>query len=137
MRQKANIIAALIHEPKVMFLDEPTVGLDPRSARLIKDILRKLTAEGRTIFMSTHILEIAEEMADRVGIINKGSLKFIGTVEELRKAQGKDGSLEDLFLELTASEEDKELISQLRGERVARIPTAFKKQCSRLVYIII
>jgi ABC-2 type transport system ATP-binding protein len=65
--------------------------------------------------MSTHILEIAEEMADRVGIINKGSLKFIGTVEELRKAQGKDGSLEDLFLELTASEEDKELISQLRG----------------------
>ncbi|HOA90779.1 MAG: ABC transporter ATP-binding protein [Bacillota bacterium] len=115
MRQKANIIAALIHEPKVMFLDEPTVGLDPRSARLIKDILRKLTAEGRTIFMSTHILEIAEEMADRVGIINKGSLKFIGTVEELRKAQGKDGSLEDLFLELTASEEDKELISQLRG----------------------
>lgn len=116
MRQKANIIAALIHDPKVLFLDEPTVGLDPRSARIIKDILKKLTKEeGRTIFMSTHILEIAEEMADRVGIIQKGQLKYIGTVEELRKTQGKEGSLEELFLELTASDDDKELISHLRG----------------------
>ncbi|MDD2431082.1 MAG: ABC transporter ATP-binding protein [Firmicutes bacterium] len=115
MRQKTNIIAALIHEPKVMFLDEPTVGLDPRSARLIKDILKQLTAEGKTIFMSTHILEIAEEMADRVGIIQKGQLKFIGTVAELRSSQGKEGSLEELFLQLTASEDDKELISHLKG----------------------
>ncbi len=115
MRQKTNIIAALIHDPQVLFLDEPTVGLDPRSARLIKDILKEFAKEGRTIFMSTHILEIAEEMADRVGIIQKGQLKFIGTVEELRQGQGKEGSLEELFLQLTASEADKELISHLRG----------------------
>jgi len=115
MRQKTNIIAALIHDPQVLFLDEPTVGLDPRSARLIKDILKELAKEGRTVFMSTHILEIAEEMADRVGIIQKGQLKFIGTVEELRQGQGKEGSLEELFLQLTASDADKELISHLRG----------------------
>jgi ABC-2 type transport system ATP-binding protein len=115
MRQKANIIAAMIHDPQVIFLDEPTVGLDPRSARLIKDILKKLTKEGKTVFMSTHILEIAEEMADRVGIIQKGQLKFVGTVEELAMAQGSKGSLEELFLQLTGSEEDKELISHLKG----------------------
>ncbi len=115
MRQKANIIAALIHDPQVLFLDEPTVGLDPRSARLIKDILKDMTKEGKTVFMSTHILEIAEEMADKVGIIQKGQLKFVGTVEDLREAQGTEGSLEELFLQLTASEEDKELISHLKG----------------------
>ncbi len=72
MKQKVVIASALLHEPKILFMDEPTVGLDPGSARLVKDILRELASEGVTVFMSTHVLEIAERMCDRVGIIQRG-----------------------------------------------------------------
>jgi ABC-2 type transport system ATP-binding protein len=111
MRQKTALAGALIHDPKVFFLDEPTVGLDPKSARLIKDILRQLCDRGMTVFMSTHILEIAERMCDRVGIINEGQLVACGTMEELRSGTGEAGgaSLEDIFLRLTGGAEYEEL----------------------------
>lgn len=108
MRQKTTIAAALLHRPKALFLDEPTFGLDPRSARLLKDLLRRSCDDGATVFMSTHILEIAETMADRVGIIRRGRLLFQGTVPELRELQhGPEGtSLEDLFLQLTEASQE-------------------------------
>ncbi|MCS6880684.1 MAG: ABC transporter ATP-binding protein [Oscillochloridaceae bacterium] len=103
MRQKAVVIGALLHNPKAFFLDEPTVGLDPRSARLIKDILRETAHQGAAILMSTHILEIAERMCDRVVIINEGVIVAAGTLEELRA--GGQASLEDIFLALTGGAE--------------------------------
>ena len=107
MQQKASLAAALMHDPKVLVLDEPTVGLDPKSARLIKDLLRQLADRGAAVFLSTHILEIAERMCDRIGIINKGELVAVGTMDELR-ALGKAGevSLEDIFLGLTGGAEE-------------------------------
>jgi ABC-2 type transport system ATP-binding protein len=104
MRQKAALTGALIHSPRAFFLDEPTVGLDPRSARLIKDILRDVASRGTSVFMSTHILEIAERMCDRVFIINSGTIVAAGTLEQLRA--GGDSSLEDIFLNLTGGAED-------------------------------
>ncbi|MCG8347104.1 MAG: ABC transporter ATP-binding protein [Chloroflexales bacterium] len=104
MRQKAALTGALLHSPRAFFLDEPTVGLDPRSARLIKDILRTVADRGTSVFMSTHILEIAERMCDRVFIINLGRIIAAGTLEELRA--GGDSSLEDIFLSLTGGSEE-------------------------------
>jgi ABC-2 type transport system ATP-binding protein len=103
MRQKAALTGALLHQPQAFFLDEPTVGLDPRSARLIKDILRQVAGRGTAVFMSTHILEIAERMCDRVCIINQGEIVAAGTLEDLRA--GGDASLEDIFLSLTGGAE--------------------------------
>ncbi len=113
MKKKTAIGAALIHDPKVLFLDEPTGGLDPKSARMMKDLLQDTRSRGTTVFMTTHILEVAEKMCDRVGIINNGKLVKVGTIEELRsEAQEKTaGSLEDIFLELTGGTQ-KEQISQ-------------------------
>ena len=84
MQQKASLAAALMHDPKLLVLDEPTVGLDPKSARLIKDVVRQIADRGSTVFVTTHILEIAEHMCDRIGIINSGKLVAVGTMEELR-----------------------------------------------------
>ena len=113
MKKKVAIGAALIHDPKILFLDEPTGGLDPKSARMIKDLLQDMRDRGATVFMTTHILEVAEKMCDRVGIINHGKLIRIGTMEDLRsEAQNSQaGSLEDIFLELTG-ETEKGQISQ-------------------------
>ncbi len=117
MRQKIGIAALLVHQPKVLFLDEPTNGLDPKSARLIKDVLRELCRQGTTVFMSTHILEIAEHMCDRVGIIHQGRLVAQGSLAELRQGAGGAGSsLEDIFLELTGGAEVAEVAGLLRGE---------------------
>ncbi len=117
MKQKSILAAALIHDPKVLFLDEPTVGLDPKSARNLKDLLRGLVKKGTTIFMSTHILEIAESMCDRVAIINKGKIIALGTMEELRlKSQKHDKSLEDIFLELTGGSEYDEVLKYLEDK---------------------
>jgi ABC-2 type transport system ATP-binding protein len=115
MQQKASLAAALMHDPKVLVLDEPTVGLDPKSARLIKDILRQMADRGTAVFLSTHILEIAERMCDRIGIINKGELVAVGTMAELRSL-GKAGetSLEDIFLGLTGGAEEAEISEILR-----------------------
>ena len=107
MQQKASLAAALMHDPKVLVLDEPTVGLDPKSARLIKDILRQMADRGAAVFLSTHILEIAERMCDRIGIINQGQLIAVGTMDELRSADKSGGvSLEDIFLSLTGGTEE-------------------------------
>jgi ABC-2 type transport system ATP-binding protein len=115
MQQKASLAAALMHDPKVLVLDEPTVGLDPKSARLIKDILRQMAERGAAVFLSTHILEIAERMCDRIGIINNGELVAVGSMNELR-ALGKAGetSLEDIFLGLTGGAEEAEISEILR-----------------------
>ena len=115
MQQKTALAAALMHDPKVLVLDEPTVGLDPKSARLIKDILRQMAERGTAVFLSTHILEIAERMCDRIGIINQGELIAVGTMDQLR-ALGKSGetSLEDIFLSLTGGTEEAEIAEVLK-----------------------
>ncbi len=115
MQQKASLASALMHDPKVLVLDEPTVGLDPKSARLIKDLLRQMADRGAAVFLSTHILEIAERMCDRIGIINKGQLVAVGTMTELRSL-GKAGevSLEDIFLSLTGGAEEAEIAEILK-----------------------
>lgn len=115
MQQKASLAAALVHDPRVLVLDEPTVGLDPKSARLIKDVLRQLAERGAAVMLSTHILEIAERMCDRIGIINKGELVAMGTMDQLRNA-GKSGetSLEDIFLGLTGGAEEAEIAEILK-----------------------
>jgi ABC-2 type transport system ATP-binding protein len=105
MRQKVAMASAFIHDPKVLVLDEPTVGLDPKSARLAKDLLRQLADRGSAVFLSTHILEIAEHMCDRIGIIDGGRLIAVGTMDELRaKGDGRQ-SLEEIFLALTGGAE--------------------------------
>ena len=115
MKQKTALAAALMHDPKVLVLDEPTVGLDPKSARLIKDILRQMAERGAAVFLSTHILEIAERMCDRIGIINKGELIAVGTMDELRTLDQIGGaSLEDIFLSLTGGAEEAEIAEILK-----------------------
>ena len=101
MRQRTVFAAALVHQPKVLIVDEPTVGLDPRSIRLLKDLLRAEAGRGTTIFLSTHSLDIAQELADRIGIVDHGKLITCGTLDTLRKQAAMDGSLEDVFLKLT------------------------------------
>ncbi len=114
MQQKVSLAAALMHDPKVLVLDEPTVGLDPKSARLIKDVLRQLAERGSAVFVTTHILEIAERMCDRIGIINNGKLVAVGTMDELRAMQHGETSLEDIFLSLTGGAEETEIAEVLR-----------------------
>jgi ABC-2 type transport system ATP-binding protein len=114
MQQKASLAAALIHDPKVLILDEPTVGLDPKSARLIKDILRQLAERGAAVMLSTHIMEIAERMCDRIGIINQGKLAAVGTMDDLRALGTGQTDLEDIFLKLTGGAEDAEIAEVLK-----------------------
>lgn len=114
MQKKILLISVLIHHPQILFLDEPTSGLDPRSARTVREILRQRCEQGCSVFMTTHILEIAERICDRVGIISKGKLIAVGTLAELQKrkrelsTQPTDNTmdevetLEDIFLDLTA-----------------------------------
>jgi ABC-2 type transport system ATP-binding protein len=105
MRQRTVFASALLHDPTVLVVDEPMVGLDPKSVRLVKDLLRERASAGTTVFMSTHTLGVAEEIADRIGIIHHGQLKFLGAIDELRSLlRGDHSSLENLFLELTAEE---------------------------------
>ncbi|MGG4451872.1 ABC transporter ATP-binding protein [Brevibacillus porteri] len=104
MRQKIMIIGALIHQPEVWILDEPLTGLDPKSSFTLKEMMREHADSGRSVFFSTHVLEVAEKLCDRVGIINKGKILFCGTFAELREHYQSDVSLESLFLELTKHE---------------------------------
>lgn len=108
-RQRLVIASALLHNPKVIIIDEPMVGLDPRSARVVKDVLKERSRNGTTVFLSTHILHVAEELADRIGILNRGKLIAVGTMDELRAASGVVGALEDTFLTLTRAEEQERL----------------------------
>jgi ABC-2 type transport system ATP-binding protein len=113
MRQKLVLAGILLHDPKVLVLDEPMVGLDPKSGRLVKDIFLKLAERGTTIFMCTHVLEIAEKLCDRIGIMIGGKMIACGTLEQLQsKAKGHD-DLEGIFLSLTGGAEYSALLRYL------------------------
>lgn len=103
-RQRVAIVSALLHNPEVFIIDEPMVGLDPHHGRVVKDILKERSQAGMTVFVSTHQLSLAEEMADRIGILHHGRLIALGTREELRTQSGATGALEETFLALTAQE---------------------------------
>lgn len=103
MKQKLVITGALLHEPALWILDEPLVGLDPRSAMLLKEQMRTHCSAGNTVFFSTHVLEVAERLCDRIGIVDKGRLIAVGTLDELRSSSGE--TLESIFLERTAKAE--------------------------------
>ncbi len=115
-RQRVAIVSALMHEPEVFIIDEPMVGLDPHHARVVKDVLKERSREGMTVFLSTHQLSVAEEMADRIGIIDQGRFAAIGTLDELRQQSGSDGMLEHSFLMLTREE------ANFTEERAASAP---------------
>jgi ABC-2 type transport system ATP-binding protein len=114
MKQKLIISSALIHRPEVIVVDEPLVGLDPKAARLLKEIFRGFVSRGGTILMSTHTLEVAEVLCDRIAIIQDGRIRAEGTMADLRGAvQGESGDLEEIFLRLTGGHEVKELLEVL------------------------
>jgi ABC-2 type transport system ATP-binding protein len=104
-RQRLVISSALLHDPKVLVIDEPMVGLDPMHARIVKDEFKQRSQDGMTIFLSTHQLSVAEELADRIGIIHQGRLIALGTVDELRNMSTEKGALENVFLSLVDAEE--------------------------------
>ena len=104
MKKKLGLACALIHDPQVLILDEPINGLDPRAAREVQDRLRQAAASGKTIFMSTHLLDMAEKVCTRVGIIHRGELTATGTLDELRERLNQNVSLEEVFLRLTEEE---------------------------------
>jgi ABC-2 type transport system ATP-binding protein len=114
MRQKLIISSALIHRPEVIVVDEPLVGLDPKAARILKDIFRGFVDRGGTILMSTHTLEVAEALCDRIAIIQSGEICAEGTMDDLRReAESGDAGLEEIFLKLTGGHEVKELLEVL------------------------
>lgn len=104
MRQKIVVMGALLHNPNIWILDEPLTGLDPKSSYVLKEMMREHVKQGKSVFFSTHVLEVAEKLCDEVAIVAKGKVLFTGTMEELKEKQKKDGSLEALFLEMTKNE---------------------------------
>lgn len=107
MRQKIVLIGALLHMPPVWILDEPLTGLDPKSSYILKEMMREHAEAGNTVFFSTHVLEVAEKICDKIAVISKGKLLFFGTIDEMRdhfKNEENDDSLEKMFLEMTDSE---------------------------------
>lgn len=104
MRQKIILMGALVHNPSVWILDEPMTGLDPKSAYMLKEMMREHADKGNTVFFSTHVLEVAEKICDRIAIINKGKILFSGTFEELKEQFKENKSLENIFLEMTENE---------------------------------
>jgi ABC-2 type transport system ATP-binding protein len=114
MKKKITLISAFLHKPKLLILDEPLNALDPRSARIVKDFLVELKNQGVTTIMSTHVLEIAEALSDRIGIMYQGNLLALGNMEELReKASLPSSGLEDIFLKLTGTEDLKAVVEEL------------------------
>jgi len=121
MRQKLALTAALIHEPEIVVIDEPMIGLDPKSARVMKTLLAELVADGRTVFLSTHTLEVAQELCSRVAIIQKGRIVARGTLDELRRqAMAEQGSLEAVFLRLT-EEGEPAPVADLAERRIRKV----------------
>lgn len=117
MRQKIALAAALLHEPRALFLDEPTVGLDPKSTRRLQDVLRAVAARGVAVFLSTHVLEVAAGLCDRVGVLHRGRLAALGTPGEL--TEGGRRTLEEVFLSLTGGAGAREEVTRLLGGEVA------------------
>jgi len=116
MRQKLLISSALVHSPDVIIVDEPMVGLDPKGARLIKDLLRAFATQGGTVFLTTHTLAVAEALCDRIAIIHGGRIRAMGTMDELREQARSGSDLEDIFLKLTESSGAEELIAGLHSD---------------------
>lgn len=115
MRQKLLICSALVHSPDAIVVDEPMVGLDPRAARLMKDVLRAFASNGGTVFLSTHTLEVAEALCDRIAILHRGRVAAIGTMDELRQqSEAGMAGLEEIFLKLTGGHQVQELVTALR-----------------------
>jgi ABC-2 type transport system ATP-binding protein len=106
MKQKLALAGALVHQPKVMILDEPLTGLDAAAAKAVKDLLADYVRQGNTVVLTTHIMEVAERLAERIGIIAHGRLRAEGTLEELRAQSGESGTLEDVFLDLVREQEE-------------------------------
>ncbi len=115
MKQRLAFAAALLHEPQILVVDEPMVGMDPRGARVLRSLLRSLALGGTTLFLSTHSLEVAEALCDRIGIIQAGRLIAIGTLDELRSRAGDAQRLEEVFLKLTGAEDLVDVIEALRA----------------------
>ena len=114
MKQKIALISAFLHRPKLLILDEPLSGLDPRSARIVKDLLHELKEQGVTTIMSTHVLEIAQALCDRIGIMYHGKLLALGAMDELRQmAKLPDSGLEDIFLKLTGTGDIRAVVEEL------------------------
>ena len=103
-RQKMMVIACLVHNPKVWILDEPLIGLDPKSALVLKNMMKEHAKSGNTVFFSTHVLEVAEKLCDKVAIINEGKIVFYGTLDELKGKYSKKDDLEKLFMEVVSHE---------------------------------
>ena len=115
MKQRLVMAAAFIHQPKLIIVDEPMVGLDPRGARLVKEVLRGFCAQGGTVFMSTHTLEIAEEVCDRIAIIQKGKIVAVGTIKDLREQSGsQDKTLDSIFFKLIGGDEIQKVVEALK-----------------------
>jgi ABC-2 type transport system ATP-binding protein len=130
MKQRVVFAAALLRDPQVLIVDEPMVGLDPKSARLVKDLLRARAASGATVFMSTHTLDVAEQVADRIAIVDHGRLVSCGTLAELRSSLRMDGPLEQLFLRITG--ESDEATGPLGSSDPATLPISDVRQpCPR------
>ena len=104
MRQKIIIIGSLLHEPKNWIIDEPMTGLDPKSTFELKKIMKEIAENNKTVFFSTHILDVAEKLCDRIGIINNGKLLFVGTIDEMRDELKENKSLEELYMEITKND---------------------------------
>ena len=104
MRQKIIIISSLLHRPNNWIIDEPMTGLDPKATYELKNIMRQIANQNKTVFFSTHILDVAEKLCDRIGIINKGKLIFVGTLEEMKKELKENNSLEELYMEITKND---------------------------------
>jgi ABC-2 type transport system ATP-binding protein len=114
MKQKVIIISAIMHKPELLIMDEPITSLDPKSARIVKDLLRRLASQGVTTIMSTHVLEIAQAMCDRIAIMHDGQLLALGTMDELRRmAKLPESGLEDVFLKLTGTGDVKPIVEAL------------------------
>jgi ABC-2 type transport system ATP-binding protein len=115
MRQKLLISSALVHQPELIVVDEPMVGLDPRSARILKDVMRSFVEAGGTVFLSTHTLEVAEALCDRIGIISGGRIIALGTMDDLRaQAHAGGAHLEEIFLKVTHGEDMADVVAALR-----------------------
>ena len=115
MKQRLVMISAFLHQPKIIIVDEPMVGLDPAGARLVKEVFRSFASRGGAVFMSTHTLEVAEEVCDRIAIIHEGRIVASGTIGELRQKAGSEGvKLETLFFTLTGGEEERRLVDSMQ-----------------------
>ncbi len=115
MKQRLVMASAFIHQPKLIIVDEPMVGLDPRGAKLVKEVFRGFCGQGGTVFMSTHTLEIAEEVCDRIAIIQEGKIVAVGTIKDLREQTGSQGkALDSIFFKLVGGEEIQKVVEALR-----------------------